>query len=69
MRTPQASTRYANDFYEFKYVILVAILDFGLAQALLPTHRWKLYMSYILAPINCDTKSFSAICADIHMSL
>ena len=25
MWTPQASTRYANDFYEFKYVILVAI--------------------------------------------
>ena len=38
MWTPQASTRYANDFYEFKLVILVAILDFGLAQALLPRH-------------------------------
>ena len=31
MWTHQASTRYANDFYEFKLVILVAILDFGLA--------------------------------------
>ena len=38
MWTPQASTRYANDFHEFKLVILVAILDFGLAQALLPRH-------------------------------
>ena len=31
MWTTQASTRYANDFYEFEFVILVAILDFGLA--------------------------------------
>ena len=32
MWTTQESTRnrYVNDFYEFKYVILVAILDFGL---------------------------------------
>ena len=42
--------------YTYKYT---------LAQALLPRYRWKSYMSYILAPINCDTKSFSAICADI----
>ena len=45
MWTPKASTRYANDFYEYKYVILVAILDFGIVEALLPRHRWKLYMS------------------------
>ena len=69
MWTPQALTRYVNDFYEFKYVILVAILDCGHVEALLPRYRWKLYMIYILAPINCDTKSFSAICADKHMSL
>ena len=49
---PLKHQRNAN---EFKYVILVAILDFGLVQALLPRYRWKLYMSYILAPINCNT--------------
>ena len=43
MWTPQASTRYANDFYEFKYVILVAIFDFGLVEALLPRYRRNLY--------------------------
>ena len=69
MWTPQASKRFVIDFYEFRYGILVAILNFGLVEALLRRYRWKLYMSYILAPINCDTKLFSTICADIHMSL
>ena len=56
-----------NYLYEFNYEILVAILDFGLLEALLL--KPDIDRSYILDPINCDTKSFSAIYDDHRMSL